>query len=352
MALYEFVRGNIRYISANIGRGDFKPASPEDVFNRKYGDCKDQTSLLIGLYRAVGITAYPGLIVTNDRPEIIDTLPWPGFFNHVITVLSSGKNPLYLDPSQPSCCFGRLPLSCRNRQILVCREGEKASLMVPALSDEGNGAEINLIYKMNRIGDIYSQMRIELTRDLAFVFYGESGEKVLLDIRKEFLADLPGDQLQKNFRLEVLSPDKIVITGDFITGMQPMPKSRGFLFKPISPCMQYLKKRFHGDNRVTPYECLFPIRLKETVNLKLPDDYRIDDDSLSLNFSEPSLQYHYQAFSGDLALRVYRYFQLGDYLLSPEKYNHFSVFLLKTIQAETQTIEIIPAQEHEKKKSP
>jgi len=65
-AIYHWVISNIRYVGLEFGIAGFKPHSAKEVFNNKYGDCKDKATLLIAMYKAAGIPAYYALIGTRD----------------------------------------------------------------------------------------------------------------------------------------------------------------------------------------------------------------------------------------------------------------------------------------------
>ena len=83
--IYDYLENNVRYVFAHINHGGFIPHPVEEVLDNGYGDCKDQTVLLISLLRAVGIEAYPALVST--RP--IDFFPKVPVlqFDHMVTYL-------------------------------------------------------------------------------------------------------------------------------------------------------------------------------------------------------------------------------------------------------------------------
>ncbi|MFX4929726.1 transglutaminase-like domain-containing protein, partial [Acinetobacter baumannii] len=53
----QFVQEQIRYVSISIGPGAVRPADPATVLERRFGDCKDKTLLLVTILRALGIDA-------------------------------------------------------------------------------------------------------------------------------------------------------------------------------------------------------------------------------------------------------------------------------------------------------
>ena len=49
VAALEFVQSEIRYFSVSLGENSHRPASPDIVLKRRYGDCKDKSLLLMTL---------------------------------------------------------------------------------------------------------------------------------------------------------------------------------------------------------------------------------------------------------------------------------------------------------------
>jgi hypothetical protein len=81
----EFAQNDIRYLGLELGQNSHKPHSPIEVFDRRFGDCKDKALLIAALLQDAGIEAHAALISTNQRKKLLDVLPSPGQFNHVVT---------------------------------------------------------------------------------------------------------------------------------------------------------------------------------------------------------------------------------------------------------------------------
>ncbi len=84
-AIAGFIQTNIRYYAIEIGISGYQPHRPEEIFQRRYGDCKDKATLLIAMLGASGIRAFP-LIVDTDRGSIDPNIASP-FANHMITAI-------------------------------------------------------------------------------------------------------------------------------------------------------------------------------------------------------------------------------------------------------------------------
>ena len=76
-AALEFVQSEIRYFSISLGESSHRPAQPSTVLQRRYGDCKDKTLLLISLLRALGIESRPTLLKLGGGKWLAKALPAP-----------------------------------------------------------------------------------------------------------------------------------------------------------------------------------------------------------------------------------------------------------------------------------
>jgi len=341
-ALFNFVRDNIRYISVDIGRGEFRPLQASEVYKKRYGDCKDQSALLIALCRAVGIKANPALITTRSRPDVITPLPWPGYFNHVITAVDTTNGYLFLDASQFTCCFDHLPPGLRNRRALIC--GAEPFLEFTFISpyDPGNRLDFELIYKINSSGSFRCDANLKLSRDPAFVFYSKNPEQELADVFHTFFGSNLTRQSQSGFKVNHHSPDFIEISGYFFGDLPKAAKGNRLLVNTGSPFFNYLKKYFYTSQRLNPYSFDFTFSMNETVRLELANNLKVDEDSLVLTFNERGLNSNLSLISGGQLCNINKNFNLYDYMLSGEGYNRFYDFLLIALQAPYNSIEIIP----------
>ncbi len=126
-SIYNFVSLRFHYIGLDFGIGRYQPHAADDVLGNGYGDCKDKHTLLASLLKAAGYTAWPALIHTQRKldPEV----PSPAQFNHVITVVSSGSQLIWLDTTPEVAPYRLLIRPLRNKQALVVPSSAGPSLM-------------------------------------------------------------------------------------------------------------------------------------------------------------------------------------------------------------------------------
>ncbi|MGD8908434.1 MAG: DUF3857 domain-containing protein [Chromatiales bacterium] len=100
LAVLNFVQQQIRYLGMEMGESSHRPSLPEEVLDRRYGDCKDKTRLLISLLRELGIEAYPALVNSRSGDYLPDALPSLLAFDHVIALVRLGGRNYWLDPTR------------------------------------------------------------------------------------------------------------------------------------------------------------------------------------------------------------------------------------------------------------
>lgn len=123
-------RGAVRYQNYSPGILAMVPANLTTIWERRYGDCKEKTLLLVWLLRELGIAAEPVLVNTGLGPGIRSFLACPAVFDHVVTRVRLGARELWIDPTDlyrggspagwNSLPFGAgLPLAAGSRQLVV-----------------------------------------------------------------------------------------------------------------------------------------------------------------------------------------------------------------------------------------
>lgn len=97
-AIVRFVQDDIRYLGFEDGINAFKPHSPIQVFNQRFGDCKDKSLLLCALLKTIDVNAKPVFVNTKLKSHIKDMLP-SDIFNHCVTQISIDEENFYIDPT-------------------------------------------------------------------------------------------------------------------------------------------------------------------------------------------------------------------------------------------------------------
>ncbi|MHC2994139.1 MAG: DUF3857 domain-containing protein [Candidatus Atribacteria bacterium] len=179
-AIYHWVASKIRYVGVEYGEAGFEPHYATEIFKNKYGDCKDQSMLLISMLRYAGISAYPVLIGTKGSYLLDEEFPTL-IFNHAICLAKVGEKLVFLDPTAETTSFGDLPGVDQGRKVFVFYEKEGKIQKTPLFAPEHNKAYISLSI------DIHEDETISGTREINTFGEYDQGQRYWLKYTKPVL---------------------------------------------------------------------------------------------------------------------------------------------------------------------
>lgn len=134
-AIFYWVQDNIRYIAFEDGLAGFVPATVQDVFKAKYGDCKGMANLMTEMLKLAGQEAYMTWIGTRHLPYDY-TLPSLCVDNHCIsTVILNGKE-YYLDGTEKYIPFGDYAWRIQGKEVLIGKGSAYDVKKVPVIDKE------------------------------------------------------------------------------------------------------------------------------------------------------------------------------------------------------------------------
>ena len=147
-AALRLVQQEVRYIYVGLNGGNLTPATAEETWQRRYGDCKGKTALLLALLAELGIEAEPVLASNTGADDGLDErLPNPGMFDHVLVRARIDGSNYWLDGTLPPVAapsqapvmpyLWTLPLTAQGSPI------ERLGWRVPQTPDEITLQEID-----------------------------------------------------------------------------------------------------------------------------------------------------------------------------------------------------------------
>ncbi|PJC61834.1 MAG: transglutaminase [Flavobacteriales bacterium CG_4_9_14_0_2_um_filter_32_27] len=96
-AIYYWTQQNIKYVAFEYALGGFIPREATDIFNKKYGDCKDNSNILFEMLKIANISGHLTWIGTRSLPYKYTEVPTPLSDNHMILTYINEKDTLFLD---------------------------------------------------------------------------------------------------------------------------------------------------------------------------------------------------------------------------------------------------------------
>jgi hypothetical protein len=101
-AALRLVQQEVRYIYVGLNGGNLAPAGPAETWQRRYGDCKGKTAVLVALLAELGISADPVLASNSGNDDGLEQrLPNPVFFDHVLVRARINGHDYWLDGTLP-----------------------------------------------------------------------------------------------------------------------------------------------------------------------------------------------------------------------------------------------------------
>ena len=171
-ALLAFARKQVRYVAVEVGIGGYRPHTPQEVLERRWGDCKDKSFLLIDLLREAGIEAWPVLVLSEGEDRVDREFPSPYQFNHLIVAVSPeglglteadpvSSGYLFVDPTQTLGALSWLHPSTQDQEALVIRGGRGELVRTP-IRQQSEGRKLTVDVALTPAGEATGEAKLEL----------------------------------------------------------------------------------------------------------------------------------------------------------------------------------------------
>ncbi|MCC6624714.1 MAG: DUF3857 domain-containing protein [Deltaproteobacteria bacterium] len=125
-ALVALVRDHIRYVGLEFGIHGYQPYRTDEVWARRFGDCKDQALLLRTLLSLADIPAEVALVRTRGQGRLAGALPSLALFDHAIVHLP--ERGLFVDSTVLHHGIGELPAADQGAQVLLVTDDAQLAL--------------------------------------------------------------------------------------------------------------------------------------------------------------------------------------------------------------------------------
>lgn len=99
-AALNLVETSVRYLFLGMNQGGYIPADADVTWQRRFGDCKGKTALLLALLHDLGIKAEPALVSTHAGDGLDGHLPVMELFDHVIVRAEIDGKVYWLDSTR------------------------------------------------------------------------------------------------------------------------------------------------------------------------------------------------------------------------------------------------------------
>ena len=142
-AALKLVQQDVRYVYVGLNGGNLQPATADETWKRRYGDCKAKTVLLLALLKQLGVDAEAVLVSSTGNDDGLEQrLPIPQLFDHVLVRVHIDGVNYWLDGTLPPVARASLqPFYPITRVLPLSIAGsplERLAWQPPAVPDEIN----------------------------------------------------------------------------------------------------------------------------------------------------------------------------------------------------------------------
>lgn len=118
--IFSWVQQNIKYVAIEDGDNGFVPREAALVLQRRYGDCKDKSSILTAMLRSVGLKSGLAWVGTRALPYKYSEFPAMLNSNHMIAVWwDEQNNPVLLDGTTRYHSLEQIPAAIQGKQCII-----------------------------------------------------------------------------------------------------------------------------------------------------------------------------------------------------------------------------------------
>jgi len=129
-AIARYCQTAVRYEISFVEQGEWIPDYASAVFQKKYGDCKGYSCLMVSMARTLGLDVHPALCFRGAGHRICDAIPVMQF-NHLLVNLRSGGNDYWYDGTNRGGTPGVTTDDVVNAEALVIVRGASRVAVIP-----------------------------------------------------------------------------------------------------------------------------------------------------------------------------------------------------------------------------
>jgi transglutaminase-like putative cysteine protease len=278
----QLVEEKTRYFFLGVGQGGYVPASADDTWARKLGDCKAKSVLLIALLHELGISAEPVLVNMGGGDGLDERPASVAAFNHVLVRATIDGRAYWLDGTRTGDRSGLSALRPPDyRWALPLRDGgaDLERIVIPTLVEP----QVDAKMRLDASGGLDAPAPVEITVRM----HGD-----LATATRQMIAVVPKADLERSWRqassaqmswIDVKTIDwrddadhdafEFHMSGTAIMDWRRNPDVRLREYKVTASTAHPsgFPKREPGPNRDAPFAVPFPMFVRAVTEIVLPD---------------------------------------------------------------------------------
>lgn len=313
-----------------------------DVNKTHKGSVAELNLLLTALFRQIDLNADPVILTTQSFGHFPETYPVLGNINYVICRLVIYKDTLYLDASDPTMGFGKIPLECYNglAEVIDPNNYNDSVFLYPSQIKDPGITSVVLVYNdstKSESGSFESLLGYYESADLRKSVAENNGkDKLLKEIKKDYGPDVSINNLQLDSLNQPDQPIKTKFDIDYKNGFD----DDVIYFSPVLD-NDYRKNPFNStDKRIYPVELTYPIDETYDFTMDIPNGYTVDElpKSVHVDFNGTDGSFLYQITKDEYTVQLHMVIQIHQTFFPPEAYSSLRDFFNMIIKKENEQV--------------
>jgi transglutaminase-like putative cysteine protease len=273
--IYYWVQDNIRYIAFEDGIAGFKPDESNNVFEKRYGDCKGMANLSKQMLKLAGFDAR--LTWIGTKHIMYDyTTPSLAVDNHMICTLFHNGKTYFIDGTEKYNSLGEDAERIQNKEVMI-EDGDKFIIKKVPVAASALNKEI---YNANLVID-----NDKLVGACSKYYTGESRTE-FLNIINSFESDKKGETLEKylsrndknisasNIKTsDLTNRDQKLSVNYEINVLNKVSRFDNEIYVDLEYMDEF--KNFEFKDRKTDYELDYKTDYESNVVLTIPAGYKL-----------------------------------------------------------------------------
>ncbi len=327
-SIYKWVQQHIKYIAFEAGLQGFTPRQAADICNKRYGDCKDMSSIITQMLKLANIKGYYTWIGTRHLPYKYTEIPTPIVDNHMISVANINNEWIFLDGTNPHSMYNMPSYSIQDKEALIAiSEKEYKILKVPITASNKSGMIDSTFVSFTKDGikgkekvDYFGYLGEE--NYISLLYKNETERKVFVKTKMEKASNkfILGD-----YKITEVNPsdNNLNITVDFeIPGYGKKIANEYYINLNLEKLFE--NKVIDTEKRKIPIEEDFKFIMKQYHILQIPDGFTVTYKPQNFNFENElvSLKITYEIKNGTVI--AYQEYENKCLLIEPVKFEEWN----------------------------
>jgi hypothetical protein len=334
MAIYAGVRDHFQVDGRGMFSSDDK--SLTDIYKSGTGNVGSINMILIAMLRTQKIQADPVILATRDKGITNQAYPLLDNYNYLLCRVKAGNQIYFLDASDATMGFGKIPLYCYNGHARVVTAQNFPVFLAPDSIRESKTITANIRNDNNgkMILSWTNHAGYYESSDLRPVLKSKTTEAVF----KELTQTTPNKKSLDSFYISDLKNLDEPVTLHYTMTLEPVRDTRIY-FNPFLD-MGLTENPFKSATRLYPVEMSCVSEKYYVLNMEIPTGYEIDELPKSQKFllNESEGYFDYQVEAAGNTIKIKSSVVLNKAIFEPEEYDSLKNFYNTIIKKQAEII--------------